>query len=72
MDTKVFCFAYILERVKDFSFKKARAIANLFVEKWEREPADGGFQMTLDEWKVRELHVGWVSTGSDKSEGLRC
>jgi hypothetical protein len=50
MDTKVFCFTRGFDTVKDFSFKKARATAKLGVEKWEREPADGRFQVTLDEW----------------------
>jgi hypothetical protein len=35
--------------VKDFAAKKAKAIAKSAVEKWETEPADGGFQVTLDE-----------------------
>jgi hypothetical protein len=35
--------------VKDLSQKKARAIAKLAVEKWEKAPAAGGFQITLDE-----------------------
>jgi hypothetical protein len=35
--------------VKDFAAKKAKVIAKMAVEKWEAEPADCGFQVTLDE-----------------------
>jgi hypothetical protein len=34
--------------VKDLCLKKAKLVAKLAVEKWEKLPSEGGFKATLD------------------------